>query len=81
MTKSVLSEMPDGCGYHYGFAPGDQRQINVRKGPADLLWRAHVGGERVGDDNTGVWETKDEAEAAALQTIAKADPRDAGRVT
>lgn len=63
---SILSALPDGCGYHYGFLPGDYRQINVRRGPADLLWRAYVGGERVGDHVDGVWSSKDEAEAAAI---------------
>ena len=66
---SILSNRADGLGYFYGFVPGDHRQINVRKGPVDLLWRAYVGGERVGDAETGVWETKDEAEAAALNFI------------
>jgi hypothetical protein len=68
-TKSmgtILSREPDGFGYYYGFAPGDHRQINVRRGPVDLLWRAFVGGVRVGDGETGVWNTKEEAEAAAL---------------
>ena len=70
---SILSELPDGSGYDYGFVEGDHRQINVRRGPQDLLWRAYVGGERVGDADTGVFEKKSEAEAAAIAWL-KAHP-------
>lgn len=67
---SILSDRPDGVGYYYGFAPKDYRRIDVRKGPADLLWRAYVAGDRIGDAENGVWETKAGAEAAALQWLA-----------
>ncbi len=73
---SILSERPDGAGYHYGFAHPDHRQINVRRGPVDLLWRAYVGGNRVGsvsDADGGAWETKTQAEAAAIAWM-KAHP-------
>ena len=63
---SVLSREPDGVGYYYGYAPGDFRRIDVRRGPVDLLWRAFVAGERIGDAENRVWPTKDAAEAAAL---------------
>lgn len=71
---SVLSREPDGLGYHYGRLDDDPRQINIRRGPVDWLWRAWVGGVRVGDDTEGVWADKDEAEAAALAWL-KANPR------
>ena len=64
---SVLSDVADGLGYFYTHIPGDPRQINVRKGPDDSLWRAWVGSDRVMDYATQAWFSKDEAEAAALQ--------------
>ena len=70
---SILSEREDGHGYFYGRMPDDHRQINVRRGPVDLLWRAWVGGERVGDHETGVWESKGDAEAAAIEWL-KSNP-------
>ncbi len=66
-SMSILSKQPDGMGFYYGFHGSDPRQVNVRYGPEDLLWRAYVGGVRVGDAETGVFETKQEAEAAALK--------------
>lgn len=43
---SFLSVLPDGCGFHYGFIPGDYRQINVRmEHPGEYV--AYVGGERI----------------------------------
>lgn len=71
--RTILSQRPDGYGYHYGFAPDDYRQINVRQGPGDSLWRAWVGGERVTDSAAPAWVTKEEAEAAALAWM-KAHP-------
>ena len=70
---SILSAMPDGVGYYYGFKPDGRRVdvcIDVSRGPSDLLWRAYVSGVRVGDSETGVFATKAAAEAAALAWIA-----------
>lgn len=69
MPKSILSDRKDGAGYYYGRRDGDYRQINVRLGPVDLCWRAWIGGIRVGD----VYESKDQAEAAAI-AWAEANP-------
>lgn len=68
---SILSSMPDGVGYFYGFRDGDHRQINVRREGEDetdplwkaVLWFAYVGGERLSEGH----ETKDQAEAAAIK--------------
>jgi hypothetical protein len=63
---SILSDRPDGVGYYYGFLEGDGRQINVRELHTIALepkWHAYVGGELI----PGRWETKDEAEAAAIK--------------
>lgn len=70
---SVLSIREDGYGFHYGYAPEDHRQINVRQGPEDTLWRAWVGGSKVMDTATQAWGSKAEAESAALAWI-KAHP-------
>lgn len=59
---SILSKDMDGCKFFYGFAPGDHRQINVRK-EADG-WIAYVHGDRI-----GAYEHKDDAEAAAVKWI------------
>jgi hypothetical protein len=63
---SILSGDPDGMGYYYGWLPGDNRQINVRKLHTIALnpkWHAYVGGVRV----EGGWDSKEEAEAAAIK--------------
>jgi hypothetical protein len=75
--KSILSELPDGVGFYYGFIDGDHRQINVKlacKSPE--WWIAYVGGEPVApadDPHAVLYPSKDEAEAAAI-TWAKANP-------
>lgn len=45
MTK-YLSRRQDGFGFHYGFAPGDFRQINV-KSESPHRWVAYVGSIRL----------------------------------
>lgn len=57
--KSVLSDREDGFGFVYGFAPGDNRQINVRQEPEG--WVAYVAG-----DTVGVFRNLREAEQGAL---------------
>lgn len=74
---SILSSQPDGCGFYYGFAPDDARQINVKSelgifckdGQSfhPLRWTASVGGEPI----EGGWASKAEAEAAAIKWIAE----------
>lgn len=71
---SILSTLPDGFGFYYGFREGDYRQINVRYEPDVIgstvqVWRAYVGGDDIG----GTFGTKDEAEACAI-TWAIANP-------
>lgn len=72
MTTSVLSAQSDGCGFFYGYLPGDYRQINVRRELADnkpvFLWHAYLAGELIGTAHS-----KDEAEAMAVE-YAKAYP-------
>jgi hypothetical protein len=60
---SVLSAQCDGCGFYYGFAQNDYRQINVRPARAGD-WEAFVGGELVATE-----ASKAAAEAAALKFI------------
>jgi hypothetical protein len=61
---SVLSAQCDGCGFYYGFAQNDYRQINVR--PArEGGWEAFVGGVLV----AATMNSKAAAEAAALKYI------------
>lgn len=67
-AKSILSEQPDGVGFHYGFAKPDMRRIDVRYEPI-RRWAAYVGG-----DNVGHFDSKGEAEAAAIAWV-KAHPR------
>jgi hypothetical protein len=80
---SILSVMPDGMGYYYGFAKPDMRSIDVRC----------EDGERIGTNNSdlnvmrGNWvswiagnavacsATKEEAEAKAIAWL-KAHPRE-----
>lgn len=69
---SILSSVPDGCGFFYGFAKPDMRQINVRRElqedkPA-FAWRAYAGGEPV-----GYYGSKDLAEEASIAWL-KANP-------
>ena len=61
-TATILSIVPDGHGYHYGWYKDDHRQINVRFEGQD--WIAYVGGEKV-----GVLASKNAAEAAAIRFI------------
>lgn len=68
---TILSKVPDGCGFFYGFHESDPRQINVRPGRSSAehngwpLWIAYVGSDQIGDS----FETKDEAEAAAIRFL------------
>ena len=64
---SILSELPDGCGFFYGFYKGDYRQINVRF--EHNAWVAYVGGEKI----YGHYSGKQAAEDAAIAYI-KANP-------
>lgn len=70
---AILSELPDGCGYFYGFLPDDPRQINVRKIPGDHVigdrWEAFVGEVQL----ETLFSSKREAEEAAI-TWALANP-------
>jgi hypothetical protein len=65
---SILSDLPDGMGYFYGFIAGDSRQINVRR--EDFRWKAYVGGEPL----DGEYTTKIGAEAGAVAWM-KAHPQ------
>lgn len=76
---SILSKQPDGLGYHYGFIPGDSRQINVRietLPDAEAMkgggWFACVGGEKL----PGVHFTSLKAAEDAAIEWAKANPID-----
>ena len=68
---SILSTREDGYGYFYGFREGDHRQINVRREGEDetdplwkaVNWKAYVGGEVI----SGWFDTKDQAESAAIK--------------
>ena len=60
MTK-YLSRRQDGFGFHYGFAPGDPRQINVRS-DSPHRWIVYVGGIRLG----GYYRDVETAEHGAL---------------
>ena len=68
---SILSAVPDGHRFYYGFAPGDGRQINVRSESDGILrwmrWFAYVGGKKLPQGH-GTFE---EAETAALAWMAK----------
>jgi hypothetical protein len=69
---SILSEEPDHFGFFYGFVDDDHRQVNVRReGEAinEPHWKAYVGGDRI----EGNWQSKAEAEAAAIAWL-KANP-------
>jgi hypothetical protein len=73
MSKmSILSDVPDGMGYFYGFRDGDSRQINVRLELCarsitgvlvQELWIAYVSGNAIG----GSYATLAEAETAAIE--------------
>ena len=45
MTNSILSELPDGCGFYYGFSGDDHRRIDVRK--EGDIWNVYVAGALV----------------------------------
>ena len=60
MTK-YLSRRQDGFGFHYGFAPGDNRQINV-KSESPHRWVAYVGSVRL----NGYYQSVEAAERGAL---------------
>lgn len=71
---SILSELPDGFSFFYGFREGDSRRIDVRyeeeaEPQLGSGWAAYVGGERL----AVLCSTKDAAEAAAI-AWAKANP-------
>jgi hypothetical protein len=74
---SVLSSRPDGVGFHYGFAPGDRRQINVRyetheHGGSKLSgWIAYVDGIAFQD----VHHSMADAEKTAIDFI-KCNPEE-----
>lgn len=59
---TILSQLPDGYGYFYGYTKHDHRQINVRWEGQN--WIAYVGGEKV-----GLLASKDAAETAAIKFI------------
>lgn len=72
---SILSQLPDGFGFFYGFVKGDFRRIDVRQegydrpgstisdGPGANWGRWHIW---VGGESVGLAETKAEAEANAI---------------
>ena len=58
--RTILSSEPDGMGFYYGCAPGEFRQINVKRvGPSS--WEIYVAGDLV-----GTAESKAKAETKAL---------------
>ena len=61
---SVLSELRDGAGYFYGFVRGDSRRIDVKEF-APARWSAWVAGIEL----NGTWQTKRDAEEAAVEFI------------
>lgn len=61
-----LSRRQDEFGFHYGFAPNDPRQINVRS-ETPQRWVAYVGGIRL----RGYYRDVETAERGALDWMAK----------
>lgn len=68
---SILSAVPDGMGYYYGFKAGDGRQINVQPCGGmhtDMYWRAFVGGQEITSPHgPRAFITKEYAEEAAIK--------------
>jgi hypothetical protein len=56
---SILSDLPDGAGFWYGFVKGDSRRIDVRQETGH--WAAWVAGTRI-----AAGRTKAEAESMAI---------------
>ena len=67
MGMSVLSDRPDGCGYYYGFLPGDCRRIDVGVSEEDAnIWNIYIAGEHI-----GLARSFDEAEERAVEYLRK----------
>ena len=64
---SYLSREPDGCGYYYGFFPGDHRQINVRFEPKYSSFCAYVGDNTVTTTATSIEDAEKKAMAWAKE--------------
>jgi hypothetical protein len=64
---SILSKMPDGSRFYYGFIKPDMRRIDVRR---EYMrdWVLYIAGNQI-----GFYTTKDAAEAAAIAWL-KANP-------
>lgn len=69
---SILSALPDGMGFYYGFAKPDMRRIDVANVGNKKYWAAYVAGEPI--DSIG-YDCKETAEEAALAWL-KAHPQE-----
>jgi hypothetical protein len=64
---TVLSKLPDGLGFYYGYIKGDRRRIDIRLEdlPGGEYWCVYIAGDLVDDTCT----TKEEAEREALEYL------------